>query len=58
MPGTMPAGRREVSLALKVSNHYEPNDQYHMNIRIVPSVPRFQASPNQPSSDSENTSTV
>jgi hypothetical protein len=27
--------RREVSLTLRVSNHYEPNDRYLMNIRNV-----------------------
>ena len=38
VPGVSGGGagdRREVSLALKVSNHYEPNDRYHANIRIT-----------------------
>src|SRR5216684_3052427 len=30
-----PGDTREASPTLKVSNHYEPNDRYHRNIRIV-----------------------
>jgi len=29
------------SSTLKVSNHHEPNDRYHMNIRKRPVCPRF-----------------
>jgi len=32
-PGSFPS--------LNVSNHYEPNDRYHMNIRKRPARPRF-----------------
>jgi hypothetical protein len=32
----VPGDGRKVSLTLKSSNHYEPNDRYHMNIRKRP----------------------
>jgi hypothetical protein len=35
------AGGREVSATLKVSNHYEPNDRFRMNIRNRPVRPRL-----------------
>jgi hypothetical protein len=37
--GRVPGDRREVSLTLKVSNHYEPKDRYHMSIRNRPVCP-------------------
>jgi hypothetical protein len=34
--GTVPGDRWEVPPTLKISNHYEPNDRHHMNIRKRP----------------------
>src|SRR6266852_974568 len=35
-------GRRGVSLSLKTSDHYEPNESCQTNIENVPSVPEFR----------------
>jgi hypothetical protein len=40
----VPGDKREVPPTLRVSNHYEPNDRYHMNTRKRPICPPISSS--------------